>query len=344
MKAVQINKLLNLVTILAILLINSSCKKSSTENNSPAIIAKDSLGVGWTKVYVGNNNTGEDIFFINDTTGYLIGYRDFKSSDGGNTWQPLPNSVNGVSCSATSDGKLFILNWSLNWSPTSLYQSTDYGNNFTHAFDSISGIGSAIFFSSNNVCYVATGSNRIYKTTDGGTTWNKMLLPTGVTFGTSLGNNNFMSFYFINDSIGWVGDGLQLYKINSNSNQWTKCIINSNIIRQHISIAANTMNAVYISFLDQSGLAVQKSTDGGVTFNLIGHLPVITGDWNDNYFSSDTNGYISIDNRIFHTTDGGQTWNTVVSLANNVIIESCFTNDKHGWACCDDGSVLVYKQ
>ena len=342
MKLNSTKHLILFLSIIAIFLVFCSCKKTGSNPVPNPVIPPipDTLSTGWTKkVVVSGHSNGGDIIFIDSAIGYsLWDYGTYKTTDGGKTWLMIPSIYGASQCAASSDGKFFT-----NGSDSPyIRQSFDYGKTFVNSHDSISSKGTVIRFTSNNVCYIATGTNRIFKSIDGGHNWKILNLPNNYSLVTNLN----MCMQFINDSTGWVSDGYNTYKTNTSTNQWTKCIIDSNRINDNITITSKTLNAVYLGGINSKALTIDiyKSIDGGVNFLIEGHLPYTTGIYSSIFFTSDNNGYISCGHLIYHSIDGGKTWNVVAKLGEANIINFYFIDDNHGWAICDDGTVLIYKQ
>ncbi len=59
-------------------------------------------------------------------------------------------------------------------------------------------------------------------------------------------------------------------------------------------------------------------------------------------FVNSSTGYFSYDNKILKTTDAGATWTQVVAAGGTQLIEIHFTDASHGWACGTGGALLKY--
>ena len=87
---------------------------------------------------------------------------------------------------------------------------------------------------------------------------------------------------------------------------------------------------------------IYKSVNGGTDFLQVAQLPPgATRAIPDLHFVNDNTGYVNAGNRIYKTIDGGLTWQVVVALGNDRIIEIHFTDANHGWAC-GGGTILRF--
>src|ERR1700733_2379701 len=84
--------------LLAIFIFIVSCRKH--HDNLPLTPPQperfDTLGTGWQRIKIDTTLNFEDIFFVNNQTGFLCGYKYLgKSIDGGITWTRIvPDSLN----------------------------------------------------------------------------------------------------------------------------------------------------------------------------------------------------------------------------------------------------------
>jgi len=144
----------------------------------------------------------KDIHFKNETIGLITGGGGevFKTTNSGETWNKIyltPNNygdfrklsvINNQYCFVVEDGKR-------------VYKSTNYGD----TWDSVGFVSSAIHpyccrFSSLNTGWVGGTYGQMFKSTDGGATWNSQYVNT-----TNMGY--IWSFCFLNDYTGWAIGG-----------------------------------------------------------------------------------------------------------------------------------------
>jgi ELWxxDGT repeat protein len=233
------------------------------------ILNSDDNGQTWQKI---NSGVGYDfgrVQFTDSKTGYIMGQAPpiLKTEDGGNTWFPLA------------------------WLPQPQYASSL----------------SNMYFVSASVGYVVTTGNAynpssIFKTTDGGRSWNEL----SYTSYTS----NFYSAWFTDVNTGFIcgSSGTLLHTIDG-GNTWQTITI--------AAVGSNTPfnNITFISpavgYMTSSVGDVLQTKDGGNTWARISTLQS-DGGIDRIYFRDSNNGYALAgfnSANLYTTADGGITWN-----------------------------------
>jgi len=314
-----------------------SCKKSTITPYQPPIVNPDTLTTGWTKNTQVFSESGiihaGDIYFINQNVGYASTNISsiYKTMDGGNTWLSLANGFSMFNVAVTPNDRSFFMRDNFD----SITRSTDGGLNFSNSYAFGSNV-SDIYFS-DNVTGICTTEQNILTTTNGGDTWNNICIIPNVE---SLTNKK--SAVIMKGNSAWIGYGKYIYHSNDNLTTWRLDSLPNVISNIGIcGISAPSTSVVYASSF--TGYLF-KSTNGGNTFNFIKKLDLnYNADiYSDLHFVSDTLGFMSLGSRIYKTEDGGNTWNVVVALGITDLIEIHFTDAQHGWAICNDGSILKY--
>jgi photosystem II stability/assembly factor-like uncharacterized protein len=253
------------------------------------------------------DNSGTDIVFINQDTGFIAGATGsiLKTTNGGQSWIPIQTQ-------ATQNViKLFFVDENNGWATLGQYSegnilhTIDGGNSwvlksvFYHCYDNISNI----FFVNENTGWVAgcaynTGNNyvAIKKTINGGESWETL---------DSLNNlsNFYMGIYFSDFSNGWI------------------------------------VGSYYNRYL------IRHTQDGGLTWTeqtLPNNSSGTPTQANCVYFADDTTGWIGTSGpgggAIYFTNDGGQNWQ-VQQLFSQAVFDIQMLNRDTGWAV---GSGFVY--
>ena len=312
-----------------LMLLMCSCKKE----DAPAPVAPklDTLTTGWSKIIVDPTQNFTDIFFNHTNgTGYLTGSKTYKSIDGGVNWNKV-SDLGFINLSVTDNETVFLVGKN-----DLLFSSSDGGNTFASFEATTNGFVIDVFFVDNNNGFYNTSSG-LFSTNDGGVNWKKVNL-TGFS---SINTVDFSSMFFANSNTGYIiVNDSSIYKTNGSIEDWVPAAF-TDTRPKHLAVVFATPNhTVFASNLESE---LYKSTDGGVTFARINIFPQRVGGFLDIHFVDDNNGYVSIRNKIYKTTDAGSSWNAVATLgADAEFSEIHFTDAHHGWACGTDGIVLVY--
>jgi photosystem II stability/assembly factor-like uncharacterized protein len=95
----MIDKIKFIILLLTVNILIFSCTKHHDSPGTPAQPELlDTLGAGWQRIQIDPTLNFEDIFFVNNQTGYLCGDHYLgKSTDGGLTWKLIiPDSLKAV--------------------------------------------------------------------------------------------------------------------------------------------------------------------------------------------------------------------------------------------------------
>jgi hypothetical protein len=345
----------SLMFLAGIVVLFESCSKNEPEVNSvidpPAItppvvndpdttisVEIDTLSVGWSKITVSGEGTFSDIVFINEYTGFLVGEKGlYKSVDGGKTWKMLTMLVKGDAfMAATQDEKIFII---MSKDADNLYSSFDGGVNFSVKKMNASSPLTNISFSGNDTGYIPSGKNSLFRTTDGGHNW-EALTPVS---GLELIDGYYFPF-FINGTTGWISDKARIFHNNGSVNEWEACAFFEHRNNGYLTIFAADSNIIYAAEATRNQMSLFKSLDRGRHFSLAATISLSFGSYPDIHFTDINTGYLVNYQHIFTTTDGGVSWNRVVLMSKGFLTKIYFTDANHGWACGNDGTVLIFKK
>lgn len=310
-----------MLTVSAVLLF--SCKK---KNDEPV----DVLGANWQKIQV-HDAFLNDIEFNNNGIGYVVADNAaYRSSNWGLSWNKFNFISGSLNCAITADDILFGIGQS------TIGRTTNGGISFsTTETPAMTNRLYDIFFI-NNTTGFAIDRGGIFQTSNAGLSWTKVSPSTGFAPPA----NVYLSCYFVNANNGFITIGNGIIRTNTSINNWTASTINPSSSKIFSAVFASSSTIVY--GINQEG-CVYKSTDGGANFNLLKCLKPGLDTFSDIHFVSDLVGYASVDNQIFKTVDGGNNWETVVSLVEDKFAELDFVNANNGFACTTKGFVLRYK-
>ena len=202
-----------------------------------------------------------------------------------------------------------------------------------------------IYFINQDTGWVVNGSGRIYKTTNGGSSWIQQHNSPGTYFRAVAFGNAQMGFAG-NIGVGYfpgVSDTVPLYKTVDGGNSWSPITNISGIVPKGIcAINVINNNVVYAAGRVGSPATIMKSTDGGNNWtgislasycNMILDMHFQTPD--TGYVFAGSNGDIAQANAIIlRTTDGGQTWTNVYTSArtHEIIWKAAFPSASVGYA------------
>jgi photosystem II stability/assembly factor-like uncharacterized protein len=209
-------------------------------------------GISWRRVepYLSGYKQCNDILFTDQMNGWVVceGGRILNTTDGGETWS---EQTSGITNSIIN---LFFINSSEGWSVSpyhELLKTTDGGKNWIkYTIPGSGSIYSLHFF--DNQKGIAFGYKAIYRTTDGGVTWNS----------TDSELTLYKSF-FLSSTVGWVvGTNGTICKTSNGGETW---------VSQQSGVAVE-LNDIY--FFDQNmgivvgnSATILKTTDGGLSWS-----------------------------------------------------------------------------
>ncbi len=157
-----------------------------------------------------------------------------------------------------------------------------------------------------NTWYAGTGNNKMFKTTDGGATWNEQTVPWTST------THDFYETMFVDENNGYSGGTSgRLMNTTDGGTTWTELTTNNtSTIYDLWAFDANT--AIIIG----SSANCQKTTDGGATWSNI-FVGIPGSFFSIKFYDADPNvgyiaGYDSPAPTLARTTDKGDTWTPLV--------------------------------
>jgi photosystem II stability/assembly factor-like uncharacterized protein len=276
-----------------------------------------------------------DIKFINDSVGFCASNNGvLKSTDYGDTW----NIIN----SSPSATNLFFINETIGYLTSGinkeLYKSIDSGNTWQLNYSFSNETPEGVFFTSTNIGYLITsiygppGGSFIYKTTNGGASWEQTnsfpSIPT------------LQSIIFTDDNKGFiVGYSGQIIKTNNAGTNWTISQIPNTETLISVSFP-DQMNGFAVGYSNMSGSDVIKTIDGGNTWQNISSGGTFNNALRGVYFPTVNTGYAVGENgRIIITNDAGNTWTSSNSGVLDDLYSTFFVSNA-GFAVGKAGKIL----
>jgi len=205
-------------------------------------------------------------------------------------------------------------------------RTTDAGSNWQNMNVSTTNDLNDVFFINPQVGWIVGLNTTVLKTTNSGDTWSTVSIPFSGTVNT---------VFFINENIGWIGTNSQdsiLYTTDGGVN-WNK----SKILGEHVA---------EIFFIDEDTgwlideLGIYNTNDGGVNWNQQFQIGQFY-DGTSIFFIDANNGWATAsDNKIWHTTNGGNNWEEQTSglMSQDDINQVTFTNANNGIAVASNAT------
>ncbi|MEX2478709.1 MAG: YCF48-related protein [Gracilimonas sp.] len=357
----MIKKLLYLATYL-ILLLNFDAELAHAQSDGE-----------WTKQSpIPTGDTIEDIYFLNENTGWMVSSRDiWFTNDGGENWTNQYNDGSPFS-------SVFFVNENVGWVVGStdgtgedglILATNDGGANWNVQTTVDSGSLFKAFFVDSNTGWVVGYNGAILHTIDGGSTWIPQSSGTtdrindvhfidsstgwavgsstnGTILKTTDGGDNWNTqtsdeyswiygIHFIDENTGWTsgGQGEILHTTDGGTN-WT--LQNSGVSSLFEDIHFVDANTGWA--LSRDGIILY--TDDGGTNWTIQHE--VNRDWMNSIFFTDANNGWAVGQRteILHTKNGGVSWESKLKGSPFSLYGVSFVNSTTGWVVGQNGEIL----
>jgi len=215
-------------------------------------------GVSWNNLNSPTNVALHDVFFINDTIGYIVGGQwgsnaiILKTINAGNTWNIYSSTTDYVLKSVyfTSlttgfavggDNNNYIILRTINGGTS--WSTVKTGSSFSL---------NDVFFTSSTTGFAAGNNGKIMRTLNAGLTWDT--LTTGST-------SYLVSINFINNSTGFAVGNYDFLKTTDGGNTWSSKTLNNSYGLQSVFFISE--NKGYIT----SHNVVYYTSDGGLTWD-----------------------------------------------------------------------------
>ncbi|MCP5524923.1 MAG: hypothetical protein H7A46_25640 [Verrucomicrobiales bacterium] len=326
-------------------------------------------GVTWTQQPgISVNDAVSALQFVDSQTGWAAGGsgKVFQTTDGGDTWFPqntgLPITVYlerihfvdaGHGWAFGTDGTVIqTINGGANWEPVAgemprhvqfvdvdlwwgleggeLRVTDDGGQTWTPR-TLPAGETDGIPYFKNALEGWFVGTVRIWKTIDGGTTWeNQATL--GLPDGRALTTLDFRD----PDNLWVAGFAGAVYKSTNGGEDWEHQNPAPRVAWQDASFISSTTGWV----AGEYG-SIYQTTDGGVSWNPQGLPDNFTSGFLSIHFVDAQNGWVvGATGRIYATTDGGETWVRQTSNSTRTLRSVFFLDTQAGWVVGDSGTIL----
>ena len=279
-------------------------------------------GITWEHIYNNDINDGIGLQFTSPTTGWITKqYELFTTSDGGYTWRIVftnPYNVNPSNSYFINDSVGFIASDSALVKST-LFRTTDAGDNWIVLTDTLIGITTPYFFSENLGLILCNDGNQasVFKTTDLGNNW-MLSNECGSVDGCGYGpiqmlneNEGYLAYHWVN-----VFGVTSILKTTNGGNTWEGGGFSNPIF----NFGVKDFN--YLSFqngwVTTNNKNIFRTTDAGAAWDTL-QRPTTLDEVikNIEFFNSNISYGIS-SNHIYFTSDGWVTYSVVDSIVTNV--------------------------
>ena len=318
-------------------------------------------GISWDSIYAPGAYDLRKLSFWDNNGCYAVGYngRIVKSTNGGHLWENVGQTIgsdlksigffNSYTGLATGNNILYRTeNGGYTWLRDTILDKADYyllriyglsgylvssdfklvkTSNGGERWDIVSIPPNAyqykdLQFVNENTGYLCADFGVLKKTTDGGITWEDKSLSS---------NHYFTSLFFLNDDLGWMIDmnSQTLLKTLNGGDSWSDAGLN-NVHRMYF-IDEN------IGLVTTYNGALFKTANGGNTWEVISNLQYP----GSVYFINENVGWYIMNTTIYHTYDGGITWQDDQHFEYTSIKDIFFLDDNQGWLAGDVGFVAT---
>jgi len=280
------------------------------------------------RTWVPQMATGKAIYFVDENHGWTAGGSGtiYHTTDGGQTWTiqttPITQALYAISFIDT------LMGWAFGLYGYVLH-TTDAGNTWEiqYQFSDKYGCMDGVFKDSLNgwVCGYDTIDGKIYKTTNGGNTWN--VLSPGTNF-------NFYGIDFYDLNLGWaVTSGWGIVTATTDGgNSWSAQQIEG---FSFLDVKFADASSGWIVGGEIDGLsAIYNSTNGGATWQEQNN-PTYNELWGVAASSRSDAWAVGRYGTILHTSDGGNNWEYQAGGASNNLINIDAPDTLHIWAVGD---------
>jgi photosystem II stability/assembly factor-like uncharacterized protein len=288
-------------------------------HNGRSLISTIDSGASYQKLSSNARINYNDIFFLNDSTGYITGDggKTYKTSDYGESWKPLHYIPSLLGNPARN---IFFVDEQNGFGATDLIYKTNNGGATWNQVSVPGGqpqVSTTRMFFFDQMTGFVMDYNTIYRTTNAGDSWSPVL--------TSPGNSSFRDLCFTSNGKGFaVGySGISFFSTDQGVS-WNPVNLNTNEYLTSVYFFNNN-----IGFIGTADSILYKTTDAGANWTAIntGNLASMRS----LFFINDSTGYMIRNNiggigSIYKTNNGGLTWVFVPGVSEAISRFSGATN------------------
>ncbi|MDD3877058.1 MAG: YCF48-related protein [Bacteroidales bacterium] len=290
----------------------------------------------WIQQNTGTSNNIEDIYFLNEDTGFIAGGNILaRTYDGGNTWQHYNHSdlMSLMGICFVSPLKGFAVGIDLNTDKSLIYRTVNGGHTWTKESLNINLWLFDVFFVNESLGFIVGAEGCALKTTNGGVSWDTMHTNT---------NRALHSVYFTDSLNGIIAGGSTpipsiILKTADGGTTWMSVSSPTSDLLRGMHFPSDS-----IGYIVGWNGAIIKTTDGGNTWTQL--TPVDIYGNLDVFFVNDNLGYVVGWDTYFagiqKTTDGGLTWVAQTTQVPSGLTAVYFITPDIGFCTGVNGTVL----
>jgi photosystem II stability/assembly factor-like uncharacterized protein len=284
----------------------------------------------WQNPLPQGNNLAS-VRFVDDNTAFAVGDGGtiLKTTDKGNNWSHIDlgyyKDLTGVFFVNPLIG--FVTGADYFVDSGYIYKTTDGGSSWTQLPVVFDWQALSVWFTDENTGFVGTFAD-LYKTTDGGVTWN--LLTTFPYY------NTCWSMYFTDSLTGYIGTAGHIFKTTDGGNTWT-IIYYDPSGSSIMSLYFNDQQTGYgVGGSGWSG-KILKTTDAGQNWNTTSFPDY----FHSVFFANNQTGIALGALNIYSTTNGGNSWNPLISPVSDYLVSGSFSDSLNAIAVGYHGATVL---
>lgn len=290
------------------------------------VIAKTTDGgITWTRQNVSNvqHHIPNSVFFVNADIGYVVGEAGMflSTTNGGLNW--VEKTVWGGIVSPIND--VYFITSQIGWVVSQsaeiglALKTTDAGQTWELEFAVQFTLFRTLFMVDNQFGYL--GGMGVYKTTNGGTSWNMTpASPSG----------SIRDMHFFNANVGLTVGADYIWRTTNGGETWTM-VYPGQVNTELFSVSfIDELNG----FVSGARGMVLRTTDGGITWNELTNIYINIVRLDDIHFVNRQIGIVVGDDggKIFRTNNGGVSWDLIEAGITTVLRAVDFFDENTGVA------------
>jgi photosystem II stability/assembly factor-like uncharacterized protein len=285
--------------------------------------------------------------FIDSTTGWICGDSGLimRTTNGGLNWVQQNSKIK------TSITFIYFFNkrlgWAFSWKiyappyGTWILKTTNGGVNWDSASYPVDDVFlKTMIFQDSLYGLMGGNGQNLLRTTNGGTNWLLCDIDSSMVSGFPV-----LEFTFLNNDFGYAAGGVMdiagvVWRTTNRGIRWKPDIVSPEpIIKAFIF---DSLNILGFGGDFEYGPSTITSTNSGANWKYV--TLEFFGAPTDIEFRTKNEAWASLgfSQTFVYTLDTGETWTQINSPDSNEINDIVFTDEKHGWAFCNQGKVLKF--